>query len=256
MQTRKKIIAGNWKMNLDYDEAKSLIQEIAKSKEDYNSEAEMVVIPSMPYLSVFHELLKDNDWIKLGAQNCYIQNSGAYTGESSPTQLKSLGIDYCLVGHSERRDYFAEDYSLLAKKVKALLEVNITPIFCCGEQLQVRESNVYKEFVMRQIEDSLFSLSAQDLAKLVIAYEPVWAIGTGKTATTEQAQEIHGLIRTRISKEFGEKTANSMSIIYGGSMKSDNARELLVQADIDGGLIGGASLDSEQFSLISTSYSE
>lgn len=256
MQTKKKIIAGNWKMNLDYDEAKGLIQEIAQSKDNYHAEAEMVVIPSMPYLSVFHELLKDNDWIKLGAQNCYIQNSGAFTGETSPTQLKSLGVDYCLVGHSERRDYFTEDYSLLAKKVKALLEVNITPVFCCGEQLQVRESNVYKEFIMRQIEDSLFSLSAQELAKVVIAYEPVWAIGTGKTASASQAQEIHGLIRARIAKDFGEKIAGEISIIYGGSMKPDNARELLAQTDIDGGLIGGASLDAEQFAQISTSYSE
>jgi len=256
MQTQKKIIAGNWKMNLDYNEAKSLIQDIAKSKEDFNSETEIVVFPSMPYLSVFHELLKDNDWIKLGAQNCYTKNTGAYTGETSPTQLKSLGVDYCLVGHSERRDIFIEDYALLAKKVKALLEVNITPVFCCGEQLQVRESNVYKEFIMRQIEDSLFSLSAQDLAKVVIAYEPVWAIGTGKTATAEQAQEIHNLVRNRIAKDFGDKTANSMSIIYGGSMKPDNARELLAQKDIDGGLIGGASLDADTFAQISTSYSE
>jgi len=256
MQTRKKIIAGNWKMNLDYVDSKTLIQEIAQSKDNYNEQAEMVVIPTMPYLSVFHELLKDNNWIKLGAQNCYHENSGAYTGECSPTQLKSLGVDYCLVGHSERRDYFSEDYSFLAKKVKALLEVGITPIFCCGEQLQVRESNVYKEFIMRQIEDSLFSLSAQDLAKVVIAYEPVWAIGTGKTAAAEQAQEVHNLIRSRVAKEFGEKTANSISILYGGSMKPENARELLNQGDIDGGLIGGASLDADLFAEISMSYSE
>jgi len=256
MQTRKKIIAGNWKMNLDYSDSKNLIQDIAKLKEDYNADAEIIVIPSMPYLSVFHELLKDNDWIKLGAQNCYTKNSGAFTGESSPTQLKSLGVSYCLVGHSERRDCFSEDYAFLSQKVKALLEVGITPIFCCGEQLQVRDSNVFKEFIMRQIEDSLFSLSAQDLAKVIIAYEPVWAIGTGKTATAAQAQEIHNLIRNRIAKDFGEKTANSMSIIYGGSMNPDNARELLAQKDIDGGLIGGAALDAETFAQISTSYSE
>jgi triosephosphate isomerase len=256
MQTRKKIIAGNWKMNLDYNESKTLIQEIAQAKENFNEHAEIVVIPSVPFLSVFHELLKDNDWIKMGAQNCYSKNSGAFTGESSPTQLKSLGVEYCLVGHSERRDYFSEDYAFLSKKVKALLEVDITPIFCCGEMLQVRESNVYEEFIMRQIEDSLFSLSAQDLAKVVIAYEPVWAIGTGKTATAEQAQEVHHLIRSRVAKEFGEKTANSMSIIYGGSMKPENARELLNQGDIDGGLIGGASLDADLFVEISMSYSE
>jgi triosephosphate isomerase len=256
MQTRKKIIAGNWKMNLDYSEAKELIQEIAKSKNDYNENAEILIIPSMPYLSVFHELLKDNDWIKLGAQNCYIKNSGAFTGETSPSQLKSLDIDFCLVGHSERRDYFGEDYSFLAKKVKALLEIGITPIFCCGEHLEARKSDVHKEFVMRQVEDSLFSLSAQDLSKVIIAYEPIWAVGTGETATAEQAQEIHELIRNRISKDFGEKTSNSISILYGGSMNPDNARELLAQKDIDGGLIGGASLDSEMFAQISTSFSE
>jgi triosephosphate isomerase len=251
----KKIIAGNWKMNLDYNESKALIHNIASANNDFNADAEIVVFPSMPFISVFYELLKDNN-IRLGAQNCYIKNSGAFTGETSPTQLKSLGVTYCLVGHSERRDFFTEDYVLLGKKVKALLEVNITPVFCCGEKLQVREANVYKEFVMRQIEESLFSLSPQDLAKVVIAYEPVWAIGTGKTATAEQAQEIHNLIRNRIAKDFGEKTANSMSILYGGSMNPDNARELLAQKDIDGGLIGGASLDADMFAQISTSYSE
>jgi triosephosphate isomerase len=251
---RKNIIAGNWKMNLDYNESKKLIQEIATSTDAFNSEVELVVIPSTPYLSVFHELLKDNDKIHLGGQNCYTKNSGAYTGETSPLQLKSLNVKYCLVGHSERRDIFGEDNKFLADKVKALLEVGVTPIFCCGEQLQVRESNVFKEFIMKQVEDSLFSLSAQDLAKVVIAYEPIWAIGTGKTASAKEAQEIHNLIRTRISKDFGEKTSNSISIIYGGSMKPENAKELLAQPDIDGGLIGGASLDAEMFAQISTSY--
>lgn len=253
---RKKIIAGNWKMNLDYAESRLLIQNIAKQDEDFNKQAEIVVFPSMPYLSVFYELIKDIDWLHLGSQNCYYEKSGAYTGETSAVQLKSLGVKYCLVGHSERRDYFSEDNALLAKKIKALLEEGVTPIFCCGEQLQVREANVYKEFVMKQVEESLFDLPAQDLAKVVIAYEPVWAIGTGKTATAQQAQEIHQLIRNRIAKDFGDKTANEMSILYGGSMKPENARELLAQKDIDGGLIGGASLNADTFAQISMSYSE
>ncbi|HIP36161.1 MAG TPA: triose-phosphate isomerase [Crocinitomix sp.] len=253
---RKKIIAGNWKMNLDYSESKSLIQNIAKIESDFNANAEIVIFPSMPYLSVFHELTKDIDWINIGSQNCYFEKSGAFTGETSPVQLKSLGIKYCLVGHSERRDYFSEDNVVLAKKIKALLEEGITPIFCCGEQLQVREANVYKEFIMKQVEESLFDLSVQDIARVVIAYEPVWAIGTGKTATAQQAQEIHQLIRNRIAKDFGDKTANEMSILYGGSMKAENARELLAQKDIDGGLIGGASLNADTFAQISISYSE
>ena len=252
---RKKIIAGNWKMNLDYEDSKSLIQSIAKS-DDFNKEVEIIVMPSMPFLSVFHELLKNIDWIQLGGQNCYSEKYGAFTGETSPEQLKSLNVEYCIVGHSERREYFFEDNALLNKKVKALLEVGITPILCCGEQLQVREANVYKEFIMKQVEESLFDLPAQELEKVVIAYEPIWAIGTGKTATAQQAQEVHHLIRSRVAKDFGEKTANSLSIIYGGSMKPENARELLAQKDIDGGLIGGASLNAESFAEISNAYSE
>jgi triosephosphate isomerase len=252
---RKKIVAGNWKMNLDYGEAKSLLQQLIKSKDDFNPDAEVVICPSAPYLAVFAELTKDHEWLKLGAQNCYFVDSGAFTGEISPTQLKSLEINYCLVGHSERRDNFNEDYDLLSKKVKALINHEITPVFCCGEQLQVRDSNVYREFVMKQIEDSLFSLSAAQIAQCVIAYEPIWAIGTGKTASAEEAQEIHGLIRARIASTFGEKSANQVSILYGGSVNGDNATDLFAQKDIDGGLIGGASLDAEEFCKISNSFS-
>lgn len=253
---RKKIIAGNWKMNLTYDESKQLIQNIAKLQKDFHPQAEVVVCPSMPYLSVFHELLKDINWIHLGAQNTYTKSSGAYTGETSPTQLKSLGVDYVLVGHSERRDLFGEGYALLADKVKAVLNEQMTPIFCCGEQLQVRKSNVYKEFVMKQIEDSLFKLSADQIENVVIAYEPVWAIGTGKTATADEAQEMHALIRARLAKQYGDKVSNKIPILYGGSMKAENAKELLSQKDIDGGLIGGASLDADSFVEISKSLSE
>jgi len=250
----KKLIIGNWKMNLDYAEAKSLLQEIAKLKDDFNSDAEIVVCPPMPYLSVFHELLKSNDWIKLGAQNTFSQNAGAYTGETSPTQLKSLGVEYVIVGHSERRDYFEEDNKFLLQKVKALLKEGLTPIFCCGEQLQVRKSNVFKEFVMKQIEDVVFTLSAEEVSKIIIAYEPIWAIGTGKTATAAEAQEIHKLIRLRLEKNYGEKVSKAIPLLYGGSMKPDNANELLAQTDIDGGLIGGASLEAEAFAKISMLY--
>lgn len=250
----RKLIVGNWKMNLDYSEAKSLIQDIAKNKEDYNEHAEIVVCPPMPYLSVFHELLKDNDWIKLGAQNSYSQNNGAFTGETSPSQLKSLGVEFVIVGHSERREVFGEENKILSKKIGALLKEGLTPIYCCGEQLQVRKSNVFKEFVMKQIEDVLFALNAEEISKVVIAYEPIWAIGTGQTASSKEAQEIHHLIRQRVGKNYGEKIANNLTILYGGSMKPENANELLAEKDIDGGLIGGASLKSETFSKISMSY--
>jgi triosephosphate isomerase (TIM) len=251
---RKKIVAGNWKMNLDYTQAKNLLQDLIQNKDKFNADAEIVICPSAPYLGVFAELVAAHDWIKLGSQNAYFIDSGAFTGEISPVQLKSLNIKYCLVGHSERRDNFNEDYNLLAKKVKALINHDITPIFCCGEQLQVRSSNVYREFVMKQLEDSLFSLPAPDVAKCVIAYEPIWAIGTGQTASSEQAQEIHGLIRARLEANFGEKIANSVPILYGGSCKPDNAKELFSQKDIDGGLIGGASLVGADFCDISNSF--
>ncbi|MBD3638411.1 MAG: triose-phosphate isomerase [Crocinitomicaceae bacterium] len=251
---RKQIVAGNWKMNLDYSEAKALLQDLFKLNKKFNPDTEVVICPSAPYIGVFAELLADHNWLKLGAQNCYYMDNGAFTGEISPIQLKSLNVEYCIVGHSERRDNFNESYDLLSKKVKALVNHGITPIFCCGEQLQVRESNVYREFVMKQIEDSLFAFTAEEIVKCVIAYEPIWAIGTGKTASAEEAQEIHGLIRSRISSQFGEKVASEVSIIYGGSCKPENAAELFAQKDIDGGLIGGASLKADDFCQISNSF--
>lgn len=244
---RKKIVAGNWKMNLDFEAAKKLFDELIKLQSD---KTEIVVCPPSIYLAYFSEKIQSNSNIKLGAQNCYSQDSGAFTGEISPLQLKSLKVDYCIVGHSERREHFNERYEDLTKKVKAILKNGLTPIFCCGEQFEVRKNNVYKEFIMKQIEDSLFQLSADEFGKIVIAYEPIWAIGTGKTATTEQAQEVHGLIRARVAKQYNEQTANNLRILYGGSCKPDNAKELFSQTDIDGGLIGGASLSSSDFNAI------
>jgi triosephosphate isomerase len=251
---RKKITAGNWKMNLQYGGAKALLKEIIQSRENFGTSCELVICPPALYLSVFCELLKDHEWIHVGAQNCFYEDEGAFTGEISPAQLQSLTIKYCIVGHSERRNLFNETYADLAKKVKALLRHNITPIFCCGEQLKVRESNVHKEFVLNQIESSLFQLSAEEIENVILAYEPIWAIGTGQTATAEQAQEMHNLIRTRITSQFGQKTGSAVSILYGGSVKPENARELFAQPDIDGGLIGGASLDAASFAAISNSF--
>ena len=251
---RKKIVAGNWKMNLDYGEAKSLLQQLIKLKDKFNSDSEVIICPSAPYLGVFAELTADHKWLNIGAQNSFHQDGGAFTGEVSPVQLKSLEVKYALVGHSERRDNFNESYEFLALKTKALLNHGISPIFCCGEQLEVRDSNVFKEFIMKQIEDSLFSLSADEISNTIIAYEPIWAIGTGKTATSEQAQEIHSLIRARVAKKYNDTIANNIALIYGGSCKAENAKELFNQEDIDGGLIGGASLEAQEFCDISNSF--
>ena len=250
----RKIVAGNWKMNLDYSEAKVLLKELMAKKDEFNAEVELIICPPAPYLSAFAEVLKDQEWIKLGSQNNFFLENGAYTGEISPTQLKSLGVKYGIVGHSERRNNFNEDYSMLSKKVRALLKVGIIPIFCCGEQLQVRNSNVYKEFIMKQINDSLFKLKPEEIEKIIIAYEPIWAIGTGKTATSEQAQEIHHLIRTRIASQYDEKVAGNVGILYGGSCNAENAQELFTQQDINGGLIGGASIDAESFLTIANAF--
>ncbi len=250
----QKIVAGNWKMNLNYEEAKVLLKELINNKDKFNPEVQLVICPPMPYLSSFSEVLNGQSWIHLGSQNNFFVDKGAYTGEVSPSQLKSLGVTFGIVGHSERRDNFNEDYSVISKKVKALLDHDIRPIFCCGEQLQVRDSNVYKEFIMKQITDSLFKLKADEISKMVIAYEPIWAIGTGQTATAEQAQEIHTLIRSRIASQYDEKTANAVAIIYGGSCNGENANELFAQNDIDGGLIGGASLDLDSFLTIANAF--
>ena len=251
---RKKILAGNWKMNLEHKEALDLVGELMKRESEFNAETVTLICPPALYLSEIAEKLKQSNHIKLGAQNCHFEKNGAYTGEVSASMLKSIGVEYCLVGHSERRDHFNEDYGILSKKVKALTSNNIIPIFCCGEQLQVRDNNIFKEFILKQIEDSLFGLDASILSKTVIAYEPIWAIGTGKTATSAQAQEMHHLIRQRISGQYNEEVAKNLTILYGGSCKPDNAKELFEQKDIDGGLIGGASLKADDFIAISKSF--
>jgi len=192
--------------------------------------------------------------IKVGAQNCSEHESGAYTGEISAPMLKSIGIPYVILGHSERRQYFGEDGKLLAKKVDVALKYGLTPIFCCGEPLEVRESNGHEALVKKQVEESLFHLDATGLQKVVIAYEPVWAIGTGKTATAQQAQDMHAVIRKHLASKYGEAIASSISILYGGSVNAANAKELFSCADVDGGLVGGASLKSREFTEIAKSF--
>ncbi|MEJ7680664.1 MAG: triose-phosphate isomerase [Segetibacter sp.] len=200
-----------------------------------------------PYLTMARNTIADALNIFIAAQNVYSKKSGAFTGEVSAAMLKSINVDHVVIGHSERREYFNENNQFLADKVKICLEENITPIFCCGEALPVREVNQQNSFVTRQLEESLFSLSAEQIEKVVIAYEPIWAIGTGKTASSEQAQEMHAYIRTRIARNYGEAIANNLSILYGGSVKASNAKEIFEKPDVDGGLVGGSSLIAEEF---------
>lgn len=244
---RKTIIAGNWKMNKTAEEAMGLVSEIVNiHRDEVNNNAEVVIIPPYVHLSGVYGLLKSSA-VKLGAQNCSEHESGAYTGEVSAAMLASYKTTYVIIGHSERRQYYGEINDLLAKKVNIALAHGLTPIYCCGETIEQRNAGQHFSVNETQISEGLFHLSADDMKKVVIAYEPVWAIGTGVTATSEQAQEVHAFIRSLLEKKYGTDVAQSITIQYGGSMKPDNAKELLSQPDIDGGLIGGASLKARDF---------
>ena len=251
---RKQIVAGNWKMNKTFSEAEILITEIADALDDVDlKDAEVVLCPPALYLEMATDVAFESNF-KVGAQNIYPEDSGAFTGEISPLMLKELNVSYCIIGHSERRKYFNETNEFLQRKVDALLKHNIRPIFCCGEVLPEREANQHFEVVKKQVEESLFHLTPESFLEVVIAYEPVWAIGTGVTASKEQAQEMHAYIRGLIAAKYDETTANETTILYGGSCNGKNARELFAQPDVDGGLIGGASLKAEEFLQIATSF--
>jgi len=244
---RKKTVAGNWKMNMNYTEAKALFNSILAF--EIPSDTEVIIAPPFIYLSEFS--CENQKGLKLAGQNCASQTNGAYTGEISAEMLSSIGVEYCLVGHSERRSYFNETEKEFVEKIQLLLDQEISPIYCVGETLSDRDSGNAFAVVKQQIEGALFNF--ENIAGIVLAYEPVWAIGTGKTASAEQAQEMHAFIRTLISNKFGENVAEQISILYGGSVKPANAVELFSKPDIDGGLIGGAALSSESFqSLINS----
>lgn len=247
---RHKIVAGNWKMNKTLEEAKALTLEIVRLVSDDNK-AKVVLCTPYPYLLSVKELLGDNKHVKVAAQNCSEHESGAYTGEVSAAMLKSMNIPYVILGHSERRQYFGEDGKLLAKKIDKALEHHLSPIFCCGEPLEIREKGTHEALVKQQIEESLFHLSGEILEdRVIIAYEPVWAIGTGKTATAQQAQDMHAVIRKHIASKYSQTVADNISILYGGSVGASNAKELFDNPDVDGGLVGGASLKSKDFAEI------
>ena len=249
---RKNIVAGNWKMNTTVSEGLKLAQEINTKAETLNTETGIIIIPPFVHLSKIQETLSAK--VKIGAQNCSAKEQGAFTGEISVKMLKDINIEYCLVGHSERRQYHNEDNQLLKQKTDLLLAYDITPIYCCGENLEERENNQHFDVIKKQINESLFHLNIEQIKKIIIAYEPVWAIGTGKTATPEQAQEIHKFIRNLLTEKYNKNTADNITILYGGSCKPSNAKELFSMQDIDGGLIGGAALKSEDFIEIVKSF--
>lgn len=246
---RKKIVAGNWKMNLDYAEGISLFSEIVNMVRDEKKGDQIAIICS-PYIHLNSLAKLGGDVVKIGAQNCHQNDSGAYTGEISAGMIKSVGCEYVIIGHSERRQYFAESNELLAAKTIKVLENRLSPIFCIGETLDERNNGTYFEVLKNQLEQGVFGLTAEDFAKVVIAYEPVWAIGTGLTATSDQAQEVHAYIRKEIAAKYNNEVADQTTILYGGSCNPKNAAELFAQPDIDGGLIGGASLKSRDFTDI------
>lgn len=248
---RKKIVAGNWKMNKTLDEAMILTSEVVNMvRDEVRGEVEVVLCTPYIYLPVLQKYVEEVSRISLGAQNCHQKASGAYTGEISAPMLAALNIPYVIIGHSERRQYFGETDALLAEKVKISLANGLKPIFCCGELLEQRQNEDFVAIVKGQITAALFDLSAEDFGKVVIAYEPVWAIGTGLTASSEQAQEMHAALRAHIASQYGEQVADDTTILYGGSCNEKNADELFACPDVDGGLIGGASLKSREFTNI------
>ena len=246
---RKKIVAGNWKMNLDYNEGISLFSEIINMVRDEKIGDQIAVICS-PFIHLNSLSQLSAGIVKIGAQNCHQKENGAYTGETSAKIVKSTGCEYVIIGHSERRQYFAESDALLAEKTKVALANGLTPIFCIGETLDERNNGSYYEVLKKKLVEGIFSLTEEDFKKLVIAYEPVWAIGTGLTASPEQAQDIHAFIRSEIQANYGFNVADDTTILYGGSCNPGNAASLFSQNDIDGGLIGGASLKSRDFTDI------
>lgn len=245
---RKKIVAGNWKMNMDYEEGLSLFSEVVNMVHDeVTGKQHVVVCCPFIHLHSLAQLAKANTKVSIGAQNAHQAESGAYTGEISAKMIHSTGAEYVILGHSERRQYFGETNELLAKKTDTALKNSLKPIFCIGETLKEREANKHFSVIKTQLEEGVFHLDATQFAQIVLAYEPVWAIGTGVTATSVQAQEMHAFIRKEIAAKYSQQVADNTTILYGGSANPKNAGDLFAQPDIDGGLIGGASLKSRDF---------
>ena len=244
---RKQIAAANWKMNKTLAEGITLLNEIIATDFDLTESREVLFAIPFPFLMSSTETITGKKNMYVTAQNCHHKTSGAYTGEVSVSMLSSIGIKYCLVGHSERREYFAESNEMLAEKVNLCLAENIKPVFCCGESLSIRDAETQNEYVGNQLHESLFHLTEDQIQNVVIAYEPIWAIGTGRTASALQAQEMHAHLRSVLANKYGTEIANEISILYGGSVKGANASEIFSMPDVDGGLVGGASLVASEF---------
>jgi triosephosphate isomerase len=250
---RKKIVAGNWKLNNSLEESIKLAEEVSAIAEaEGNYGVDVVVCPTSVNLHAVSSNISDK--IFAGAQNCYDKAGGAYTGEVSAAMVKSVGATHVILGHSERREYFNEDNAFLAAKTDAVLAEGLIPLFCCGETLEQREAGIHFDFVKSQLTESLFHLPVENFKKVVIAYEPIWAIGTGVTASSDQAQEMHKELRDHLASKYGQEVAGEISILYGGSCKPGNAQEIFSKADVDGGLIGGAALVARDFMDIVKSF--
>lgn len=247
---RKQIAAANWKMNLTIQKANELLNALLEKNIELKQNQEVVLGIPFPYLISSAEQLHKKANYYVAAQNCYFKNAGAYTGEVSPQMLKSINVDYVIIGHSERREYFNENHQMLVEKINICFENDLKPIFCCGEPLSIREANEQNDYVTKQLKESIFHLEESKMTGLVIAYEPIWAIGTGRTASSDQAQEMHAHIRKEIASAYSDKVAQTVSILYGGSVKAANAVDIFGKPDVDGGLVGGASLDATEFAAI------
>ena len=247
---RKQIAAANWKMNLTLEEGMTLINEILDAKIFLEPQQQAVFAVPFPYLISIKNAIANKPGFYVAAQNCASEKSGAFTGETSAQMLKSIDIPYVVIGHSERREYYHETNAVLAKKINLAFANNLKPIFCCGESFEIRKTDRQNDFVKKQLEESLFHLSTEEISKTVIAYEPIWAIGTGLTASSLQAQEMHAYIRNILADKYGVASADNISILYGGSVKAANAVEIFSQPDVDGGLVGGASLIAQEFITI------
>jgi len=250
---RKNIVAGNWKMNKTLQEGISLAEELNNILKNKEISCEVILAPPFIHLASIARLV-DPKLIKVAAQNCSDKEHGAYTGEVSAEMIKSTGASHVIIGHSERRQYYHETNEIIKNKIAIALKTGLSPIFCFGELLDERESNRHFEVVKTQLHESLFDLSPEDFSKIILSYEPVWAIGTGKNASVEQAEEIHAFVRQEIQKKYGQQIADDTTILYGGSCKPSNAKELFSSADVDGGLIGGASLVATDFMGIIESF--
>jgi len=251
---RKKIVAGNWKMNKDFQDAEDLMFEIVDELTEKGSgETEVIICPPAVYLEMSSDIAAENGFM-IGAQNLSQWESGAYTGEISASMLHSMGITHCILGHSERRTYFGETDKVIATKVDLTLKYGMTPIYCCGEVLAERQAEKHFDVVRTQVSEALFHLGNEAISQVVVAYEPVWAIGTGVTASSAQAQEMHAFIRSLLTEKYGQEVSDVISILYGGSCNAKNAAELFANPDVDGGLIGGAALKAADFVAIVNSF--